>query len=74
MKALFRALISASMIVLWANSALAQTADDIIEKYLAATGGRAAISAVKSRVVTGPAGSVSCLVGFAGRFAVTRRT
>jgi hypothetical protein len=53
MKALFRGLVSASMVLLWATSTLAQTADDIIEKHLAATGGRAAISAVKSRVITG---------------------
>jgi hypothetical protein len=40
-------------LVLWAVPSLAQTADEIIEKYIAATGGRAALSKLTSRVTTG---------------------
>lgn len=40
-------------LVLWAVPSLAQTADDIIEKHLAATGGRAALSKLTSRVSSG---------------------
>lgn len=49
----------------WAQGASAQTADEIIEKYLAAIGGRAALGKLKSRVTTGtitlstPAGELS---------------
>ena len=40
-------------LVLWAVPSLAQTADEIIEKHLAAVGGRAALSKLTSRVATG---------------------
>lgn len=40
-------------LVAWAVPSLAQTADDIIEKHLAATGGRAALSKLTSRVSSG---------------------
>ena len=40
-------------LVLWAAPSLAQTADEIIEKHLAAVGGRAALSKLTSRVATG---------------------
>ncbi len=38
---------------LWAGTAAAQTADDVVEKYLAATGGRAALAKLESRTATG---------------------
>jgi hypothetical protein len=40
-------------LVLWAVPSLAQTADEIIEKHLAAVGGRAALRTLTSRVATG---------------------
>lgn len=49
----------------WAGAAAAQTADEVIEKSLAATGGRAAWAKVKSRAATGditlstPAGDIA---------------
>ena len=53
MKTVYRALASAMLLLLSATPALAQTADEIIDKYLAATGGRAALAALKSRVSAG---------------------
>ena len=48
-----RPLIAAIALTLWAVPSLAQTADEIIEKHLAATGGRAALAKLTSRVSTG---------------------
>jgi outer membrane lipoprotein-sorting protein len=42
-----------AVLVLWAVPSLAQTADEIIEKHLAATGGRAVLSKLTSRTSTG---------------------
>lgn len=42
-----------ALLVLWRSPALAQTVDDIIEKHLAASGGRAALSKLTSRTATG---------------------
>jgi len=53
MKTAFRVTTSAVLLLVWANLAAAQTADEIIEKNLTAAGGRTAIAAVKSRVMTG---------------------
>jgi hypothetical protein len=55
----------AGLLLVWGRPAPAQTADDIVERYLAALGGRAALERVKSRSMTGtivlstPAGDVS---------------
>jgi hypothetical protein len=60
-----RRLIAAALILGWAHGASAQTADDIIEKYLTAIGGRAALAKLTSRSMTGtitlstPGGDVS---------------
>jgi hypothetical protein len=57
-------LASSLLVLLWASSAAAQTADEIIEKSIAAMGGRAALEKVKSRQMTGslllgtPAGDI----------------
>ncbi|HWI20122.1 MAG TPA: hypothetical protein VNT81_20355 [Vicinamibacterales bacterium] len=57
-------LASAAVVLLWAHSAAAQTADEIIEKSITAMGGRAAMEKVKSRHATGtlllgtPAGDI----------------
>ena len=53
MKRALRHVIAAVTLTLWAIPCLAQTADEIIEKHLAATGGRAALSKVTSRVSNG---------------------
>ena len=53
MKRALRHVIAAVALMLWAIPSLAQTADEIIEKHLAATGGRAALSKVTSRVSNG---------------------
>jgi outer membrane lipoprotein-sorting protein len=44
---------AAAGIVLWAGSAQAQTADEAVEKALAAMGGRAALTKLTTRVITG---------------------
>ena len=41
------------MLTLWAVPSLAQTVDDIIEKHLTATGGRAALTKLTSRTSSG---------------------
>ena len=43
----------AAALLLWAIPSLAQTADEIIEKHLAATGGRTALNKLTSRVSSG---------------------
>lgn len=48
-----RSVIVAMALTLWAIPAFAQTADEIIEKHLAATGGRAALAKLNSRVSNG---------------------
>jgi hypothetical protein len=65
MRTPLRRLLAAALILGWAHGASAQTADDIIEKYLTAIGGRAALAKLTSRSMTGtitlstPAGDVS---------------
>jgi outer membrane lipoprotein-sorting protein len=46
-------MVLALLALAWAHAAAAQSADDIVEKYLAAIGGRAALGKLKSRVGTG---------------------
>ncbi len=41
------------VVVLWAGAAQAQTADEAVEKALAAMGGRAALTKLNTRVITG---------------------
>jgi len=65
MNAFSRRLVLAVLVLGWAQTASAQTADEIIEKYLTAIGGRAALGKLKSRSTTGtitvstPGGDVS---------------
>jgi outer membrane lipoprotein-sorting protein len=65
MKTVSRRLLLAALVLSWGPSALAQTADEIIEKYLTALGGRAALGKLTSRSTTGtmtlstPGGDVS---------------
>src|SRR5215208_3995107 len=65
MKTVSRRLVAAALVLSWASVASAQTADDIIEKFLAAIGGRAALGKLTSRTTAGtmtlstPAGEVS---------------
>jgi hypothetical protein len=65
MNTVSRRLVIALLFLGWAQGASAQTADEVIEKYLTAIGGRAALGKLKSRVTTGtitlstPGGDVS---------------
>jgi outer membrane lipoprotein-sorting protein len=65
MNTVSRRLVIAVLFLGWAQGVSAQTADEVIEKYLAAIGGRAALGKLKSRVTTGtitlstPGGDVS---------------
>jgi hypothetical protein len=65
MRNLSKPLILASLVLAASSVASAQTADDVVEKYLAAIGGRAALGKVTSRSTTGtitlttPAGEIS---------------
>ena len=42
-----------AVVMAWAPGALAQTADELVEKHLAAMGGRAALSKLTSQKATG---------------------
>ncbi|HEU4937347.1 MAG TPA: outer membrane lipoprotein-sorting protein [Vicinamibacterales bacterium] len=53
MKAVTTPLLAAALLLTCGRSAAAQTADDVVEKYLAAIGGRAALGKVTSRSTTG---------------------
>ena len=53
MKAMLRRVAGLTILVLWSVPAMAQTVDDIIEKHLSATGGRAALGKLTSRKSTG---------------------
>ena len=63
MTTLIRSAIAVAMLA-WAHAAVAQTADEIIEKSIAAMGGRAAFDKIKTRSMTGtitlqtPAGDI----------------
>ena len=65
MRTFSRRLVLAVLVLGWTPSAFAQTADDVIEIYLAAIGGRAALGKLTSRTTTGtimlstPGGDVS---------------
>ena len=53
MRALSHRLVIAGLFLSWAQIAPAQTVDEIVEKHLAATGGRAALGKLTSRSMTG---------------------
>ncbi len=53
MRAVSRRLAVALLVVAWAHVAWAQTADELVDRSLAALGGRAALLKLKSRVTTG---------------------
>jgi outer membrane lipoprotein-sorting protein len=65
MTAVSKRVLLAILVLCWAHPASAQTADEIVEKYLAAIGGRAALGKLTSRSTSGnmtlstPAGDVS---------------
>src|SRR6185295_981201 len=65
MKVMLRRLFTALLLLTCATAASAQTADEVVEKYLAAIGGREALGKLKSRSMTGtitvstPGGEVS---------------
>lgn len=60
-----RLVTTVSLVLGWVHAAAAQTADEIIEKHIAAIGGRAALGKITSRTITGtitvstPAGEFS---------------
>lgn len=53
MSVVSRRIVIAVLALVWAQLASAQTADEVIEKHLAAIGGRAALAKVTSRAMTG---------------------
>ena len=48
-----RKLLVAVLLIGWSQVASAQTADEVIEKHLAAIGGRAALAKLESRLMVG---------------------
>src|SRR5689334_3343276 len=65
MRTLIQRLLTVVVVLSWANLAAAQTADEIINKSIAAMGGRAAMEKIKTRTMSGgltlgtPAGDIS---------------
>ena len=49
----FRVLAVAALLAVCASSAIAQTADEIVDKHLAAVGGREALGRIRTRISTG---------------------
>jgi outer membrane lipoprotein-sorting protein len=66
MKMIARLVVLTAFLVAWAQAASAQTADEVIEKMLAAGGGRAALEKVKSRLATGTVALETPLGNLAG--------
>jgi outer membrane lipoprotein-sorting protein len=70
----------AAIILVWAPLASAQTADEVIEKSIAAMGGRAAFEKIKTRLATGelsigtPAGDIAGTVEMYGAAPNKQRT
>jgi len=79
MKTLIRAL-TAVVVLFWAHTSAAQTADEIIERSIAALGGRAAMEKIKTRVAVGtlsmgtPAGDITGSVEIYGAAPNKQRT
>jgi outer membrane lipoprotein-sorting protein len=66
--------VAAAVVVLaWAPVALAQTADDIVEKHLAAMGGRAALAKLTSQVATGTVSISTQGVDFGGPIELSKK-
>jgi len=59
------------VLLAWAHAASAQTADEIVEKSIAAMGGRAAMEKIKTRVMTGTIGLRTPVGDVAGTIEVT---
>src|SRR5262245_48295605 len=55
MRTVTKVLVMAVMVACFAQTTFAQTADEIVEKYLGAIGGRATLAKIKSRHATGTA-------------------
>jgi hypothetical protein len=53
MQKMLRRIAASALVALWSTPALAQTVDDIIEKHLAASGGRAVLGKLTSRTAIG---------------------
>src|SRR5262245_28303683 len=53
MKKHFCVLAACALVIIWSSFSAAQTADEVIEKHLAAAGGREAMAKLTSRVMTG---------------------
>jgi hypothetical protein len=76
----FNRLVVAAIFLSFAHVASAQTADEIIEKSLAAMGGRAALEKIKTRLTTGelsigsPAGDINGTVEMYGAMPNKQRT
>lgn len=66
MKTIARLVAAVAFLVVCAQAASAQTADEIIEKHVAASGGRAALEKVKSRLATGTLALTTPLGNMAG--------
>lgn len=80
MRTFTQRLVVAVLALAWAHTALAQTADEVIEKSIAAMGGRAAHEKIKTRVTTGelsigtPAGDIAGTVEMYGTAPNKQRT
>jgi hypothetical protein len=62
------------VLLAWAHATSAQTADEVIEKSIAAMGGRAAMEKIKSRVMTGTIGLRTPVGDVSGTIEVTNAT
>jgi hypothetical protein len=73
MKSVLASMSAAAITLIWASAVQAQTADEIVEKHLAAAGGRAALSKLTSEVAAGTVAISAQGASLTGTIELTRK-